>query len=198
LVTKLGLLVHMLIRDIRQGRLRRIQSGSYPHDRDAVHWVKTTLDDKQLVSVSASHELVEMPMPANRKPFVLISLAGVPHTSVDAVGAGLMKEILLDQVRRGAHHKTGLGTASRRPSLGSSFERPASDGFSWMEPPCDASDDEARVCFHALKFIPTVIDHEENVNGRLERGDHLERHGAGAIGIHCICASDGQLEYRAV
>jgi hypothetical protein len=67
----------------------------------------------------------------------------------------------------------------------------------WKLPPSDAGTDEARVSVDGSKFTPAIIDHEENVLGYTDRGN-LERESTGTIGIHRICAREGQLEYVAV
>ena len=92
----------------------------------------------------------------------------------------------------------GLHAGSNRGGRDRSTDRlRLSKESSWIKPVSKARDDEAVVCFDGLKFIPTIIDHEKDVNRDVNRGN-LERGSAGAIGIDGVCACYGYREYVAV
>ena len=82
-----------------------------------------------------------------------------------------------------------LRRKGRKPSL---FR-----GARWKLPPCDSRDDGARVCPDELKFIPALIDHEEDVTRYTDRRK-LGRESTSAIRIHYICARVGLRDYVAV
>ena len=52
--------------------------------------------------------------------------------------------------------------------------------------PCDAGDHGARVCWHDLKFIPVIVDHEEGVGLNARSNRNLVS--TGAIGVDRIGA----------
>ena len=66
----------------------------------------------------------------------------------------------------------------------------------WKLPPSDESFDAPAACLDGSNFSPVIIEHEEEASGCIER-ENLECESAGAIGLHCICARYGYLEYVA-